>query len=71
MKAGGAVVTHEQLLRNVWGNSGSGDVGSLRVYMHHLREKLELVPAAPRWLLTEPGIGYRLVDDPERPAESG
>jgi two-component system, OmpR family, KDP operon response regulator KdpE len=64
MKSRGAVVTHEHLLRSVWGDSRSGEVGYLRVYMHHLREKLELDPSAPRWLLTEPGIGYRLVDDP-------
>lgn len=71
MKAGGAVVTHEQLLRSVWGEGGAGEVGYLRVYMHHLREKLELDPTAPRWLLTEPGIGYRLADDPEPAAEPG
>ena len=71
MKAGGAVVTHEHLLRSVWGESRSGEVGYLRVYMHHLREKLEIEPTAPRWLLTEPGIGYRRVDVPEAAPESG
>lgn len=70
MKAGGAVVTHEQLLRSVWGDSRSGEVGYLRVYMHHLREKLEREPTAPRWLITEPGIGYRLVDEADRSTDS-
>ncbi|HVY25328.1 MAG TPA: response regulator transcription factor [Polyangiaceae bacterium] len=60
LRAGGKVVTHQQLLRAVWGGAHTQDAGYLRVYMHHLREKLELEPANPRWLLTEPGVGYRL-----------
>jgi two-component system KDP operon response regulator KdpE len=60
LRAGGKVVTHQQLLRAVWGGAQAQDASYLRVYMHHLREKLELEPANPRWLLTEPGVGYRL-----------
>jgi two-component system KDP operon response regulator KdpE len=60
LRAGGGVVTHQSLLREVWGAAHSGDANSLRVHMHHLREKLEEVPSSPRYLLTEPGVGYRL-----------
>jgi two-component system KDP operon response regulator KdpE len=60
VRAGGAVVTHHQLLREVWGAAYVAEVRYLRVYMHHLREKLEPEPAQPRYLLTEAGIGYRL-----------
>jgi two-component system KDP operon response regulator KdpE len=57
----GKVVTHRQLLREIWG-PGSGDqTHYLRVYMNQLRSKLESDAARPRHLLTEPGIGYRLV----------
>jgi two-component system KDP operon response regulator KdpE len=59
-RAGGAVVTHQQFLREVWGAEYVKEVTCLRVYMHHLREKLEPDPACPRFLLTEAGIGYRL-----------
>jgi two-component system KDP operon response regulator KdpE len=60
LRAQGRVVTHQQLLREVWAGSKAQDAGYLRVYMHHLREKLEADPANPRWLLTEPGLGYRI-----------
>jgi two-component system KDP operon response regulator KdpE len=60
LRAGGKVVTHQRLLREVWGAAYQKDAGYLRVYMHHLREKLEQDPAKPRWLLTEPGVGYRI-----------
>lgn len=60
LRAKGKVLTHQQLLREVWGAAYVRDAGYLRVYMHHLREKLESDPAAPRWLLTEPGVGYRM-----------
>ena len=59
-RAGGAVLTHQQLLRDVWGVAYLKEVTCLRVYIHHLREKLEPDPARPRYLLTESGIGYRL-----------
>ena len=57
----GKVLTHPQILREVWGPNYLGQTQYLRVYMTRLREKLETDPAKPSLLLTEPGIGYRLV----------
>jgi two-component system KDP operon response regulator KdpE len=57
----GKVVTQRQLLQDVWGPNATEQAHYLRVYMAHLRRKLEKDPAQPRWLLTEPGIGYRLL----------
>jgi two-component system KDP operon response regulator KdpE len=56
----GKVVTHHQLLREVWGPTHDDQAHYVRVYMAHLRHKLETEPARPRYLLTEPGVGYRL-----------
>jgi two-component system KDP operon response regulator KdpE len=56
----GRVVTHPQLLREVWGPRHDDQAHYVRVYMAHLRHKLEKEPARPRYLLTEPGVGYRL-----------
>lgn len=56
----GKVVTHRQLLTDVWGPGYANETHYLRVYMGHLRHKLEAEPARPRYLLTEPGVGYRL-----------
>lgn len=56
----GRVMTHEQLLREVWGPGYSAQHHYVRVYVAQLRQKLEHDPARPRWLLTEPGVGYRL-----------
>jgi two-component system KDP operon response regulator KdpE len=56
----GRVVTQQQLLREVWGPSHVGDSHYLRVVVGHLRQKLGDEPAAPRYLLTEAGVGYRL-----------
>ena len=56
----GKVVTHQQLLREVWGPTHDDQAHYVRVYMAHLRHKLESEPARPRYLLTEPGVGYRL-----------
>ena len=56
----GKVVTHAQLLRDVWGPTHSDQAHYVRVYLAHLRHKLEAEPARPRYLLTEPGVGYRL-----------
>jgi two-component system, OmpR family, KDP operon response regulator KdpE len=56
----GKVMTHQQLLREVWGPAHTDQAHYLRVYMAHLRHKLEAEPARPRYLLTEPGVGYRL-----------
>jgi two-component system KDP operon response regulator KdpE len=58
----GMVVTHRQLLTEVWGPTHAGDTHYLRVYMKQLREKLETDPVQPKYLLTETGVGYRLVD---------
>ncbi len=59
----GRVLTHRQLLREVWGPSHAGQSHYLRIYMGHLRQKLEPDPAQPRHLLTEIAVGYRLVAD--------
>jgi len=61
----GKVVTHSQLLKEVWGPSYTKETQYLRVYMTQLRHKLELDPARPRFLINEPGIGYRLKIDLE------
>jgi two-component system, OmpR family, KDP operon response regulator KdpE len=59
----GMVVTHRQLLREVWGPSHIEHSHYLRIYMKQLRDKLEDDPIQPRHLLTETGVGYRLVAD--------
>jgi two-component system KDP operon response regulator KdpE len=56
----GLVLTHQQLLKEVWGGSQGAQPHYLRVYMAQLRQKLEPEPARPRHLITEPGVGYRL-----------
>jgi len=56
----GKVLTHQQILREVWGPNAEQDSNNLRVYMAQLRKKLEADPAHPRLLVTEPGVGYRL-----------
>ncbi|MFO0948010.1 MAG: response regulator [Planctomycetota bacterium] len=56
----GCVLTHRQLLKEAWGPHHVGDSHYLRVYMGHLRQKIESDPARPRLLITEPGVGYRL-----------
>jgi two-component system KDP operon response regulator KdpE len=57
------VVTHGQLLKEVWGPNHAEQIHYLRVYMLQLRRKLESDPARPRYLRTEPGIGYRLTTE--------
>jgi len=59
----GLVVTHRQLLSEVWGPSHVGQTHYLRVYMKQLRDKLEEDPVRPRYLVTETGVGYRLLAD--------
>ena len=56
----GKVLTHKHLLREVWRDE-SVDPQYLRVYVRQLRQKIEADPSAPRHVLTEPGVGYRLV----------
>ena len=60
----GRVVTHTQLLKDVWGAAAMAQTHYLRVYMGQLRQKIEPEPARPRLLLTEPGVGYRLEVSP-------
>jgi two-component system, OmpR family, KDP operon response regulator KdpE len=57
----GKVLTHRQILREVWGPNAVEQTHYLRVYLAHLREKLEANPAEPELLITEPGVGYRLI----------
>lgn len=59
----GKVVTHRQLLKDVWGPESVSENQYLRVYMGQLRRKLEIDPTRPRYLKTEAGVGYRLVDE--------
>ena len=59
----GMVVTHRQLLTEVWGPTHASDTHYLRIYMKQLREKLEIDPLRPRYLVTETGVGYRLLED--------
>jgi len=56
----GKVLTHQQLLRQVWGPAYTDEAHYLRVYVGQLRHKLESDPARPRYLVNEPGVGYRL-----------
>jgi len=60
----GALVTRQTLLKEIWSSDQVSDSGYLRLYMSQLRKKLEVDPANPRHLLTESGMGYRLVPDP-------
>jgi two-component system KDP operon response regulator KdpE len=59
----GKVLTHRQLLAEVWGSEHVEQLHYLRIYMGHLRSKIEKDPADPRYLLTELGVGYRLADE--------
>jgi two-component system, OmpR family, KDP operon response regulator KdpE len=61
----GKLLSQQQLLADVWGPGYSDATGNLRLYMAQLRRKLEPDPARPRWLLTEPGMGYRYQPDQE------
>ena len=59
----GKVLTHRQILREVWGPTYVEQTHYLRVYIAHLREKLEVDPSRPRLIITEPGVGYRLLEE--------
>ena len=59
------VLTHRQLLERVWGSHAAGNTQQLRVYINYLRRKLEDEPSRPKWLVSEPGVGYRLRADDE------
>jgi two-component system KDP operon response regulator KdpE len=58
----GRIVTHPQLLREVWGPAYEKETHYLRIYIGHLRQKLGDDPADPRYISNEPGVGYRLLD---------
>lgn len=60
VRSAGKVITHRQLLKEVWGPLHLEEAHYIRVYMGYLRNKLEINPANPRYLLTEMGVGYRL-----------
>ena len=60
----GKVIAHQQLLQEVWGPAYVEETQYLRVYIGQLRQKLERNPAAPKQLITEPGVGYRLLVGP-------
>ena len=61
IEANGRLVTHRKLLATVWGGESTEQTHYLRIYMSKLRQKLEPIPAEPRMLFTETGVGYRLV----------
>jgi two-component system KDP operon response regulator KdpE len=58
----GRIVTHQQLLREVWGPAHEHETHYLRIYIGHLRQKLGDDPADPRYISNEPGVGYRLLE---------
>ena len=63
VEGGGRVLTQRQLLTSIWGPANVSDVQYLRVFMGHLRQKLEPEPSNPRYLVTETGVGYRFLAD--------
>jgi two-component system, OmpR family, KDP operon response regulator KdpE len=66
----GKLLGQQYLLKEVWGPGYADAAGNLRLYMAQLRRKLEPDPSRPRWLITEPGMGYRFQPDPD-PASAG
>ena len=64
IRAPDRLVTHQQLLQQVWGPAYATETNYLRVHLANLRRKLEPDPARPRYLITEPGLGYRFTPDP-------
>ena len=67
----GKLLSQRQLLHEVWGPGYADATGNLRLYMAQLRRKLEPDPARPRYLITEPGMGYRFQPGPEHPDAAG
>lgn len=59
----GKVLTHKSIIKEVWGSAVANETQSLRVFMASLRRKIEKEPAQPRYILTEVGVGYRMVDE--------
>jgi len=62
----GRVLTHPMILRAVWGSEYEGDTGILRTYINQLRVKLDDDPSSPRFIRTDPGVGYRFLEDEPR-----
>jgi two-component system KDP operon response regulator KdpE len=60
VRSAGRVVSSRQILRQVWGTPYEDQMGYLRIYMKKLRHKIEAEPAQPKYLVNEPGVGYRL-----------
>ena len=60
----GRVLTHRQILTAIWGPAHTDDTQYLRVYVGHLREKIEEQPDDPKVIVTEPGVGYRVAEGP-------
>lgn len=65
MKHAGEVITSEELVKNVWGPQYTGEVGHVRRYIYHLRKKIEIDPANPKYIVNERGFGYRFVPQNE------
>jgi two-component system, OmpR family, KDP operon response regulator KdpE len=65
LRSPGKLLSRNQLLTEVWGPGYADAAGNLRLYMAQLRRKLEPDPARPRWLITEPGMGYRFQPSPD------
>ncbi len=61
VKHAGKVITHSQLLKEIWGKHTPENTNYLRIHMQHLRQKLKDNPLKPTYIITEPGIGYRLI----------
>ena len=66
----GKLLSRNQLLTEVWGPGYADATGNLRLYMAQLRRKLEPDPARPRWLITEPGMGYRYQPSPDEDTQA-
>jgi two-component system KDP operon response regulator KdpE len=62
----GKLLTHPTILREIWGPAYGDESNYLHVYVSHLRRKIEPDPARPRYILNQPGVGYRLVDPTQR-----
>lgn len=67
----GKVLTHRRLMNDVWGPSHANQTHYLRIYVMQLRRKLERDPARPVWILSEPGVGYRIREDDVGDGASG
>ena len=67
----GKLLTHQWLLEQVWGHGYGSESHYLRLYVKQLRQKLSDTPSSPRWITTEPGLGYRWLPEPDHPGADG